>query len=409
MRLTDSKLKGLKPQKIRYIEWDDGCPGLGVRISISGKKSFVFMYRFEGKARMMTLGSYPSLSLADARTLASKARSKVVKGDDPGSKLINQKREEREAFTVKSLVREYLEKHAKVKKKSWKEDERVLNKDIVPKWGNRKANSITRRDVVLLLDQIKERAVIRGGRGTQANRVLAIIRKMFNFAISRSILEHSPCVQIEAPAKEKRRDRVLTEPEIKKFWKGLDKAKMAEQTRLILKLILLTAQRKGEIILIEKTEIDKKLNWWTQPGDKTKNGYPHKVWLTPISKSIVKRAMELSGDSKWLFPSFHGDGHITAQSIDHAVRDNRKDNPSRNTSDVFGIPHFTPHDLRRTAATSIAGLGVSRFVLKKILNHADQDVTGVYDRHSYDKEKRLALEGWSRKLQVTLNKKSTNK
>ena len=399
MKLTDAKIKGLKAAK-RYVEWDDGLSGLGVRVSPTGKRSFVFMYRYQGKSRMMTLGTYPRLTLADARYKASQAKEKVCKEIDPGLEQTEKRIAEGEAYTIKNLVDEYLEKHARQKKKSWREDERILEKDIVSSWGRKKAKSITRREIVVLLDEIKERAEAKGGTGIQANRTLALIRKMFNFGVARSIIETSPCVSIEYPVKENRRDRVLSEVEVRKFWTRLDQAKMSEGTKLALKLMLVTIQRKGEIAAIELADLDLHLKWWTLPKQKSKNNLPHRVPLTSMALEIIKEATALAGESKWLFPSARSEKHLTEQAIDRAVRNNR---------DVFEIDHFTPHDLRRSGASHSTSAGISRFLIKKILNHADRDITGVYDLHSYDREKRQALETWERKLMSILTGKSSDK
>ena len=141
MKLTDSKIRGLRGHTRRYIEWDEGS-GLGVRVSPVGRKSFVFMYRFDGKARMMTIGTYPKLTLAEARTKAATAKEEVSKGNDPGKSLVEKKREDRKAPTVEGLVEEYLEKWAKPRKRTWKEDERILYKDVIPLIGRRKAKDI---------------------------------------------------------------------------------------------------------------------------------------------------------------------------------------------------------------------------------------------------------------------------
>ena len=135
MKLTDAKVKALKPKKARYVQWDNG-EGLGVRVSTAGRRSFVLMYRFGGRARMMTLGPYPNLTLAEARTKAAQAKEEVSKGSDPGTSWVEKKRNERKAPTIEGLVEEYLEKWAKPRKKTWREDERILNKDIIPVWGH---------------------------------------------------------------------------------------------------------------------------------------------------------------------------------------------------------------------------------------------------------------------------------
>ncbi len=388
MRLTDAKIRAMKPSKERKILWEDGGTGMGIRIFPSGVKSFIFMYRFDGKARMMTIGKYPQVGLASARSKAVHAKEKLLKGIDPGQELIKEKKADRDAFTVKDLVEEYLEKWAKPRKRSWKEDQRILHKDIVSRWGRRKAKNIQRRDIVILLDELVDR-----GAPIQANRTLAVTRKMFNFAVGRSILEASPCVSIDAPSKENRRDRALSEDEILKFWDRLDHAKMAEGTKLALRLQLVTAQRKGEIAGAEWTDFDLSRGWWTIPAEKAKNNVLHRVPLSPLALNLLQEIKEHSGESRWLFPGARGDGHITEPAIDHALRNN---------FDVFEMDHFVPHDLRRTAASQMTGSGVSRLTVSKILNHVDGGVTAVYDRHTYDAEKRQALGTWARKLESIL-------
>ena len=157
----------------------------------------------------MTLGTYPKITLAKAHELHAIARQKLEEGIDPGAESVKGNRQARQAHTVAELVHDYIERHAKRKKRSWKEDERILNKDVIPRWGKRKAASITRLEVVTLLDEVRDRAEAIGGKGVQANRTLEIIRRMYNFAVGRSIVKHSPCVVIETPAKENQRDRVL--------------------------------------------------------------------------------------------------------------------------------------------------------------------------------------------------------
>ena len=370
---------------------------MGVRVFPSGQKSFVFMYRFEGKARMMTLGKYPQLTLASARVIVANAKEKIHREIDPGSEQLHKKAANRAAFTVKDLVAEYLEKWAKVRKKerSWKEDQRMLYKDLVPVFGKRKAKDIKRRDIILLLDGLLER-----GAKVTANRTLAVIRRMFNFAVERSILDASPCVQIPAPAKENRRDRVLSEGEIKLFWEGLENARMAPGTRLALKLQLTTIQRKGEIVQAEWDDFDLKDRWWTIPGGKTKNNLPHRVPLNKIALDILHKVKKLSRGTNWLFPSPRGNNPISDTSIDHAVRNNLE---------ILKIDGFVPHDLRRSGASHLTSMGVPRLVVGRILNHAERSVTSVYDRHSYDNEKRQALDTWGRKLESIITGEPTGK
>lgn len=394
MRLTDPKVKSLKPKKSRYIVWEEGGTGLGVRVSPADRKSFIFMYRFDGKSRMMTLGPYPKLKLVSARLKVAQAKDRLSEEIDPGQELIEAKEAVRGAHSIKALIDEYIEKWAKPRKRSWKEDERILRKDVQPVWGRKKAETIKRRDIVLLLDEIVDR-----GAPIQANRTLAVIRKMFNFALSRGILEQSPCVQIPAPAKENQRDRVLSENEIRSIWLSLDDAGMTKEIQLSLKLQLITGQRKGEIVGAEWRDIDLDNTWWTIPKEKAKNNLPHRVPLSPLALKLLKEIKDRSKGSPFLFPSpTKKESHITEPAIDRAIRNNRE---------LFDIEHFVPHDLRRTVASQITAMGIPRLTVSKILNHVESGITAVYDRHSYDKEKRTALNKWSKRLEQIVTKPQT--
>jgi len=383
MKLTDRQIKNLKPKSQRYEVWEGN--GFGIRVFPTGCKSWVFMYRFEGKARRLTFGNYPQISVAEAHAAYGKALTDLEKGTDAGASLVTANKENRIAPTVNILIDEYLEKWAKPRKRSWKEDERILKKDVASYLGNNKAKDVKKRDIISLLDQVL-------GRGSliAANRTLAVVRRMFNFAIERDIIESTPCYAVKAPSKENRRDRVLTEEEIKAFWYGLDNASMFEISKLALKLQLVTGQRKGEIVSAEWQDFDLQSGWWTIPAVKAKNNNLHRVPLSSSALKILQELKEYSGDSAWLFPSPKSSTHIIATAIDHALR--------KNLDKFKDVKPFTPHDLRRTAASHMTALGISRLVVSKLLNHVENSVTAVYDRHSYDKEKLDAVRLWDKKL-----------
>jgi len=221
---------------------------------------------------------------------------------------------------------------------------------------------------------------------------------MFNFAIERHLLTSTPCATVKAPAKENQRDRCLSMDEIRAFWTGLERAPMAEATWIALKLQLVTAQRKGEILGAEWSEIDLTSGCWVIPEDKAKNAIQHRVPLSALALQLLTDLKKISQKSKWLFPSETGKTHLRGESVDKAVR--------RSDDAVFkaaGIKHFTPHDLRRTAATHMTSIGIPRLIVSKILNHADSGITAIYDRHSYDTEKRHALERWETELNRIIN------
>ncbi|MFQ5432205.1 MAG: tyrosine-type recombinase/integrase [Nitrospinota bacterium] len=171
MVFTDSKLRSLRSKKERFIIWEDGKTGLGVRVSPTGRKSFVYMYRYQNTARMMTMGTYPQIGLASARLKAAQAKGLLSRGTDPGKLWVEVKAKEREAETIRNLADEYLEKWAKPRKRSWREDERILDYDVLPVWGKKKAKDVRRKDVIKLLDMIVARQA-----PIMANRTLAVIR-----------------------------------------------------------------------------------------------------------------------------------------------------------------------------------------------------------------------------------------
>jgi len=393
MKFTDASIKALRRKSERYEVWETNGKGFGLRVSPTGRKSWLFMYRFDGISRRMTLGTYPGLTLSEAHTTHAKAMEKLGKGIDPGVLHLQAKAEHRGSPAIAGLAVEYIEKRSK-KKKAWREEKRILDKDIIPKWRNRKAKDIKRRDIILLLDGIVER-----GAPIMANRTLGVLQRMFKFGIGRGILEATPCSVIEKPGEESERDRVLSADEIKGFWFGLDNCEMAGGTKLALQLLLLSLQRKGEVAQAEWKEIDIKSHWWTIPKTKTKNGLPHRVYLPPTALSLLKEIRKVSGDSAFLFPSPRGNGTkpITSRSLSQALlrnQDNLKTEP------------FVPHDLRRTASSNMTGSGIPRSVVQKILNHVESGVTAVYDRYSYDKEKKAAMTKWDRRLQIILSGES---
>ena len=387
MKFTDKAIKNLKPKVERYLVWEENAHGhgtLGMRISPVGRKSWVFVYYFQGRPRMYTLGTYPEKTVAEAHKAHADAVMALERGEDPGAKAVSERRVLRTSPTVKELVEEYVDKWAKPRKRSWKDDERILLREVVPAWGERKARNVVRRDVIALLDGIVER-----GAPISANRTLAVIRKMFNWAVSRDIVPASPCQAVPTPSKEHRRERVLSETEIHTLLSKLAKAKMSDLSQLALKLQLLTAQRCGEVLGAEWEEVNLDFAWWTIPAEKAKNNLTHRVPLSPQAVAVLKKAQAMNRGERFVFPSPRGDQPMKHTVLSRAVR---------RSAEILGMEEWTPHDLRRTAASQLASMGFSRLVIAKILNHAERGVTAVYDRHSYDSEKREALTAWGLKV-----------
>jgi integrase len=260
----------------------------------------------------------------------------------------------------------------------------VLNRDVVPVWGSRKVKDIRRRDVIAWLDRLMNR-----GAPIMANRTVEIARKMFAFAVERDLIEANPFAGVAKRAEERAREKVLTEDEIRAVWTAIE----AEPPLLsaILKLRLLTAQRGGEVRALRWTDIDPDIAkaddsaWWTIPGEFSKNGKAHRVPLSAGAVDVLKDVRPRHEDPTWVFPGKKGPQVVVWSSGSRVRQVSKVD--------------FVPHDLRRTAASYMASMGISRLIVSKILNHSDPSVTKVYDRYSYDKEKRQALEAWGARLQ----------
>ncbi len=392
MNFTDRGIKALKPKVGSYEIYSSDRTGFGIRVSPNNRKTWFTRYRhrLSGKQVKVTLGQYPYVTLADARIKHNEHRTLLYGGIDPRQIVQDARQSEISAGTINELVDEYIERHCKIKKKTWVEDKRILDKDVIPNWGDLKAKDIKRRDIIKLLDSVVDR-----GSPISANNLHARLSKMFKFAVRRGLLETSPFVEIEVPSKKITRDRVLTEDEINIFWGKLESSTAHLNIQLALKLLLVTGQRRGELAMAKKDEFDLTNKIWSLPAERAKNGLSHRVPLSELALTIIQQLSELNEDSEWLCPSPYGtDQPFTVRAISRAVANNRAH---------IGIAHFTPHDLRRTAATHITGLGYPRLVVSKILNHVETGITAVYDRHGYDAEKREALDAWSSKISVLIS------
>jgi len=391
MKLTDMQIQKLKRRENRYEVPDGG--GLFIRVSHTGNKSWIYRYRFgkEKKPRRMTLGVYPELTLAKARVMHAQAKQDVDNGIDPGAKLQSDKAAAKAEPTFKDLLDEFWEKELS-KSPSAKERRRLIEKDALPCWSSRKVNTIRRRDAVVLLDEVRERAPI------TANRLQGVLVRMFNFASERGMIDFSPLVGMRRD-KESSRARVLTDEEIKNLWNALDPQRtdidIYRLTKLALRTILLTGQRPGEVAQMTWDQIADG-EWWNIPEEVTKTRSAQRIPINPMLAAVIEDATALkSEESPFVFRSTRKDKvSVSVGAMANAIR--------RHWKEMKIKERFTPHDLRRTLRTRLAELGVSDVVAEKVLGHKLQGVLGIYNRHSYDGEKRHALDLWERRLQEIL-------
>jgi integrase len=385
--LTAAFIESAKPPQVgQACFWDRKVSGFGLRVSQGGRKSWVLLYRPKGQtnSRWLTLGTHPPLSLADARELAKDKLADIQKGGDPAADL----RRSCGTSTFGELTRRYLVEWATEEKKesSKNEDERVINHDLLPAWEHHEAGVISRRDVRELVDRVYAR-----GAKVQANRVLALISKLFNFAIDKDIVAINPAYKVKKPLQhEERRGRVLDVGEIRSIWKALETEPAV--TAAMFKVLLLTGQRRGEVRGMCWAEIDLESGWWTIPGGRTGR-----------AKNKLSHRVPLVGEGLRILRELHA---AKSEKCDYVFVGRSGKRPRADLQKLIGrviesseVDGFRTHDLRRTVGTGLASLGTELTVIKKVLNHSEKgDVTAIYVRHGYDAEKRLALEKWDRRL-----------
>ncbi|WP_334150395.1 tyrosine-type recombinase/integrase [Hyphomicrobium sp.] len=375
------------------VQYPDGkLPGFGVRVSVNGLKVFYLTYRFAGQSRRMILGRYPFKSLAAARAEAHTAIGQIASGIDPQKTVSNDALSVGRSLTfaeaLDQFVQLYCSQHNRASTAA--ETERVLRSVFLPDWQSRELQAISRQDILGILD-----AIVARGTPSAAIHAYAAIRKFFTWSVERDLVEISPCLHLKPPAKKHSRERVLSEDEIVILWKA--SIGIGYPFGAIFQLLLLTGQRRGEVVGMRWTEIDMKQGVWTIPGARTKNGKAHSVPLTPRVRAILKSLPRF--ESPFVFPA-RGKREQCYSGYSKGKRE---------LDSAAGLHDWTLHDLRRTAATGMAELGVPPHVVEKILNHSTgtfAGVAGVYNRFEYRSEMRSALRLWAAQIKRSIRRKS---
>ena len=367
--------------------------GFGLKVLPTGSKKFILRYYINNHRRELTIGTFPLISLKEAEGESYKFRKLVEKGEDP----LLIRKQQLKAPTLKQLADDFIERHSKVKKKTWKEDQRRLNKHLLSSTlKNTKAQDIKRADLKRLLD-----GIARNNGKVEANRTFAVTSKMFKWAVENEILEYTPCYGVTKPGgKETSKDRYLDEKEIKVFLQSLNNPSTDHNTKRALKLILFTGARPGEVCGMHHSEIHG--DWWILPAERTKNSIEHKIYLTSTTKDLIGTGtgyvMESKRTNKPITPRSLSEYLLRRFSQKKESKHTPKNPHSRTAPKNLETRKFTPHDLRRTCGTHIRSLGFTEEVVKNILNHTNQSITAIYNRYSYDKEKQQALEAWSNRI-----------
>lgn len=410
--LTARYVEGLKGVAGRRLEIpDEQVRGLTLRVTENGAKTWALRYRNQaGQQKRLTLGAFPALTLATARDEAIKALGAVAVDADPAREKQAARRQKRRDIaekpqTVAALWTLYEREKLAAKREQTQTYQRWLwTKQLKPRIGASELADLDRATVRAALKEIGARTP------TTANRSLALLRHMLNYAVEEEYLKASPLAAVGALFKEESRDRVLSDAELKALWAALDAAPTSEDVQVserlcvALKLILLTAARAGDVAGMDANEIDVSARSWTIPAARSKSGRAHVIPLSAEAWDLLEIAYGDADASKWkgaAFPNSRHEGDpVDRHSLSRAMARVRTE--AKLDGEEKPIPRCTPHDLRRTAATYLASerIGVAPHVVSAVLGHAIEGpaVTSVYNRHRYDREKRAALEAWGRLL-----------
>ncbi len=385
-KLTDRHLKAWHTLGSPIPAQADGG-GLYFRIHQSGMPQWYFRYQLAGRQRWMFLGNYPDVSLADARKMARAARVQLDRGEDVAALRQQQRAERQRAYTAADLADEWYAREVEPLVKHPEIGRRILDKYVLPKIGKLPAASVLPRDADAVLSAIAKHAP------TTANDALRHMRKMFAYGRKRRYVELSPVADFEladAGGKETPRQRALSPDELAALLKAMRETPvLGRVNELTFKLLLALCVRKGELVAARWDEFDLDAGVWRLPASRTKTGAALEIPLAPQVVEWLQELRVFAAGSEYLLPARRIAAgqrfpHISPDTLNVALGRVR-----------HGLEHFTIHDMRRTARTQLAALGVSREVAERALNHKLRGVEGIYNRHDYLEERKAALAQWA--------------
>lgn len=414
--LTDRAVSGAKPRdKIFYLQ--DGS-GLRLRIKPSGAKAWIFRYELHGKEHAMGLGEYPTITLAQARTLAQDARALLAAGQDPlqardaDRNAARIAEEKARTNTVRALALEWIASALQARDDKGANALRALEKDAFPVIGDMPPDDVRREHVYEIIDSMRARGVTRA-----VNVVLAELRQMYRWSMLRERVSRDPTFGIkkcDAGGTEPPRQRVLLDDEIVFLYQRIEGA-IDRRALLLFLLLLSTGNRIGETLQAEWREIDFESRIWHIPAAHRKGNHrspavAHIVPLSDFALAVLASIKALSTDSLYLFPS--GAAGTWSEKVPTKLFTDRQTDPKTATRKGRALStdllpangHWTPHDLRRTARTTLSRLGVSVAVAEAVIGHAaPTKIVGTYDVWEYSAEKRQALDALGEHLEMLLS------
>ena len=415
MALSDTKLRNLKPADKGYQEADEG--GLFVEIMPGGAKVWRMRYRIGGrgaKQEKITLGDYPTYSLAEARTWRDDCKILAGRGLSPMALRRGDAIPEDAAPAVKELAQAFIREwclktreKARIKEEAAKEADtveafarrwyaeivvpansnprnilRALEKDVIPAIGSKQVADVTVTDILAITDKIKNR-----GADQMALQTRNVLKRLFAYAIAREKTQFNPAAAIEAKfiASAKSRDVALSPEEVGKLLRAIYQSSMKRAHKLALHLLILCMVRKSELIEAKWEELDLEKAEWAIPGERMKKDKPHLVSLSRQAVAMFEELKGLASGSEWVFPSRGSLNQPIAHStLNVAVR-----------ALAIDVRDFVIHDFRRTASTHLHEAGFNSDWIEKALAHETKGIRGVYNRAQYMEQRREMLQWWA--------------
>ena len=379
IKLTKSAIDALEPGPKDLVVWDLSLPGFGVKVTPTGRKVFIALYRTRGgrsRLRKYTIGPYGRVTLHHARAAAQRVFAARLDGRDPAAEKLELRRRQ-VVDRVDDLIEAFIADHLAGLRLGGAVS-RLLRREVLPCWGARSVHDIKRRDISdLVFEAARQRTT------HSAHKLLKALKRFFSWCLGRAILESSPAMGIQSPLKATSRDRVLTDDELGLVLRGAGEIGGAYGG--IVELLILTGQRREEVNQMAWDELDLDRRIWSLPGSRTKNGRPHVVHLSPQSMSVLARRERV--------------GPFVFSSSARPFQDFSQCKTELDA--VCGVKNWRLHDLRRTCVSGMAGLGVAPHVADKILNHQSGTISGVaavYQRHEFIAERKDALDRWGRHI-----------
>ena len=393
-KLTDMQIRAWIKSGERFEGRADG-DGLYLRFRKEDKTPFWrYRYKLVGKARTMMIGSYSDFSLAKARDIAKELSARVALGYDVAAEKQERKAEaiakieaEKNAIHVSELAAEYYARQIETTYKHPELFRSSLQKNIVALIGKMKVEDVRPRHIDSILQDVLQR-----GSPTVANDVLRMLKRLFDYAVVRGMIEVNPAISFgskDAGGKEQGRKRALSRDELIQFFKALRRGRgISRENELTFKIILALGVRKMELCAAEWAEFDLKNAVWHLPGIRAKNGDDIDI---PLPQPVIEWIEEIrlfAGDSRWLIPARRArtTSHVSRATLNMVMPAVLKEMPD--------VEPFSIHDLRRTMRTQMAALGIDPVIAERCLNHKIKGVEGIYNRHQYFEERKAALAQW---------------